>query len=259
MTMHYTRLGASNESRAVHESHIDKMRDYYRRTAQRYNTWHCNLSDNVSHNYGVRQVLKLLGQESNSNLLDVGCGTGRCIKAALDAGYDAQGIDLCADLLAVAEKELGIPKERLHCGDATRLPFPDKSFDVTCILGGLHHSAMPHTIIAEMIRVTRRAMVVSDGGNRLAGGVRQILFGLGIFDPVYRLLFRREPKTMRRGATSEGDGPTFDFTVEEIMPDIKQRFAKVSCLPFYRFQRFQLSGFWLPRLFATHAVIVATS
>jgi ubiquinone/menaquinone biosynthesis C-methylase UbiE len=119
----------------------------------------------------------------------VGCGTGRCVKRALEAGHEAEGIDICQDLLDVAERDFGIPRDRLHCDDATRLPFPDNSFDVVCILGALHHSAMPHTIISEMIRVSRRAVVVSDGGNRLAGGVRHLLINFGLLSPLYRLLF----------------------------------------------------------------------
>ncbi len=257
MTPHYSRLGNAAESRSFHEGHIRQMKQYYRRTALNYNAWHCNFSDDGSHNYGVKEVLQLLAQDKHNTLLDVACGTGRCIKKALEAGFDARGIDICPDLLSVAEKELHIPKELLYCGDATQLPFPDNSFDVSCILGALHHSAMPHTIISEMIRVTRRALVVSDEANHLHGGVRQILMALGIFGPIYRLLFRREPKTVRRGGTSETDGPTFDFTIEEIIPTLKGCFIKVKCLPFYRFGKLQICGYWLPRLFARNGVIIA--
>jgi SAM-dependent methyltransferase len=157
----------------------------------------------------------------------------------------------------VAEREFKIPRSRLHCLDATRLPFPDDSFDVVCILGALHHSAMPYTIISELIRVTRRALVVSDVGNRFAGGIRQLLISLGVFTPVYRLLFRREPKIVRRGVTSESDGPAFDFTLEEIIPTIRGSFSSVRCLPSYSFRSVNVAGYWLPRLFASHGVIVA--
>jgi hypothetical protein len=116
---------------------------------------------------------------------------------------------------------------------------------------------MPRTIIAEMIRVTRRAIIVSDEGNHLHGGVKEILTKLGVFDPLYRLLFRRPPRTTRRVILSDGDGPTFDFSIEEIMPMIRESFPEVKCLTFYRLPGRQVCGFWLPRLFARQVVIIA--
>ena len=246
------------ESQATHVEHVAAMKQYYERTAESYNSWHCNPADKSSHNFAVREVLKLLAQDKRSTLLDVCCGTGRGVRAALDAGYDAQGLDLSGHLLKIAETELKIPKERLHCADATKLPFTNNSFDVTCILGALHHSAMPQAIISEMIRVTRRAIVVSDAANQLHGGVKAILIKLGIFNPVYRLIFHRPPRTTRRLIkSSEGDGPTFDFTIEEIMPGIKACFQEVRCLTFYLLPGRQICAWWLPRLFARQGIIVA--
>ncbi len=256
MKSHYSRLGRSGESRALHDRHIEEMRGYYSRTASQYNDWHCDTAADSNHNFAVSEVLRLLKRHPSSTLLDVACGTGRCIAAALAAGFDAQGIDLCAELLALAEKELSIPRQKLHCGDATALPFRDNSFDVSCILGALHHSAMPHTIITEMVRVTRHAIVISDEANHLHGGVRQLLMACGIFEPIYRLLFRRPPRTARRGVNSDGDGPGFDFTIEELVPALKTQFASFKSTAFYRIGRLNVRATWLPRLFATQAVVV---
>ena len=68
-------------------------------------------------------------------------------------------------------------------------------------------------------------------------GVPSIIWGLmalGIFEPSYRFLFRRAPRTVRRGITSDGDGPGFAFTIEEIMPALKTQFATVKSSAFYR-------------------------
>jgi ubiquinone/menaquinone biosynthesis C-methylase UbiE len=245
------------ESKATHAEHISAMKEYYRQTAANYNAWHCNPADKSSHNYAVREVLKVMSQNKLTSLLDVCCGTGRCVRSALDAGFDAQGLDISPDLLKIAETELKIAKERLHYGDATKLPFPDQSFDVSCIMGALHHAAMPQTIINEMLRVTRKAIVVSDEANHLHGGIKQVLIKLGVFNPIYRLIFRRPPRTTRRLITSDGDGPTFDFSIEEILPSIKTTFPEVKCLMFYGLPGRQIRGFWLPRLFARQGIIVA--
>lgn len=246
-----------NESLKLHLEHIESMQGFYQRTAQRYNTWHCNPSDASCHNYAVREVLKLLAENKNQSLLDVCCGTGRCVRAALDAGYDAQGIDLSPDLLKIAETELKIPKERLHCGDAAKLPFDDQSFDITCVMGALHHSAIPQSIIDEMLRVTRKAVIISDEANHMHRGVKSVLVKLGIFDVVYRIIFRKPRRPGRRLITSDSDGPTFDFSVEEIMPSVQASFAQIKCLTFYRFFGVQICAYWFPRLFARQCVIIA--
>src|SRR3954471_2954453 len=97
--MHYTQLGTEGESRSLHEDHLSKMRGYYRRTAAQYNFLHCDASATDSHNCATKEILRLLGTDKRQTLLDVGCGTGRAIRAALDAGIEAEGIDLCPELL----------------------------------------------------------------------------------------------------------------------------------------------------------------
>jgi len=244
------------EDMSQHASHLDRMRDYYRRTAVEYSSAHGGDAGD-SHNFATHQVLEILKTHGWKSLLDVCCGPGRCIAAALTAGHDAHGIDICQDLLDVGVREFGLPAERMHCGDATRLPFPDKSFDVSCVLGALHHSAIPLSIVSEMIRVTRHAIVVSDEANHLHGSVRAILKGLGIFDPVYRLIFRREPRTTRRAIETDGDGPTFDFTIEEIVPLLREHFTELHSTSFVRIGKTQLRPPLWPRFFATQAVVAA--
>jgi ubiquinone/menaquinone biosynthesis C-methylase UbiE len=248
-------LGERDEARPVHEAHFQQMVSYYKRTAKAYNGWHCNTSDNSSHNFAVRDILAVMQQTGSKTLLDVCCGTGRAIKAALDKGYQASGVDACGDLLEIGRREFGIPAENLREADATQLPFPDNSFDVVCILGALHHTAMPHQVVSELIRVSRHAIVISDEANHLFGGVKSILLRLGLFEPLYRLVFRRPPRQSRRLVVSESDGPSFVFTIEEIIPMLRERFAHFKCRTFYRAGKFQISSFYFPRLFARQGVI----
>ena len=173
-------------------------------------------------------------------------------------GYDAKGLDVSMRLLEIAHKELSIPLPRLIQGDATSLPFPAESFDVTCILGALHHSAQPHKIIAEMIRITRKAIIVSDEGNHLAGGIKQVLLRLGIFKPVYWMLFRRPPRVQRREVNSDEDGPAFIFSIEEIIPTLQLHFPRFRCLTFYRLGSSQICSYHFPRLFAKQGIVVVS-
>jgi SAM-dependent methyltransferase len=187
--------------------------------------------------------------------LDVCCGTGRGVRALLASGYDAKGLDFSPHLLEVGVRELGIPADRLQQGDATLLPYPDNSFDVSCILGALHHTAQPMQMISEMIRVTRNAIIVSDELNRLAGGVKQVLVHLGMFDFLYTTIFRRPPRRRKRSSISDTDGPTYVFSCEEVIPLLKQHFRDFRCLTFYRFGKLLFYSYKFPRLFATAGVI----
>lgn len=235
------------------------MVSYYKTTAANYNKWHCDPTNDSSHNYAIREVLSVLKSTNSKTLLDVCCGTGRATKAAIDNGYTSIGIDVSPELLKIGKEELGIPSTCLLQADATRLPFADNSFDVACIFGALHHTAMPRLVVSEMMRVAKHAVVISDEANRLSGGIKSMLVRSGLFEPIYRILFRREPRQHRRQVNSDGDGPTFAFSIEEVIPLLKSRFSDFKCLTFYRVGRWQICSYSFPRLFARQGVITVSN
>lgn len=242
-----------------HRRHVADMVDYYASTASAYNSWHGDLQAKGPHNFAVEQLVKLVKERRYENVLDVCCGTGRAVKACLDNNINARGIDISQELIDEGVRAWNIQPDRFTCGDATDLPFPDQSFDVTCVLGALHHSAIPSRIVEEMIRVTRHGIVISDEGNHLHGGVKTILQSLGIFQIVYRLIFRRPPRTTRKATISAEDGPAYDFSINEVLPLIYSHFPNVRSFQFYRWRNFQLASPRLPLLFARNVVLVAES
>ena len=249
--------GEQDEDISAHRSHLDQMVAYYAGTATSYNTWHCDPENNSSHNYAVRETTALISKVGAKSLLDVCCGTGRAVRAALDAGLDARGIDISRELLDVGIRELKIPAERMDQGDATSLPYADHSFDVACVFGAHHHCARPRAAVAELLRVARLGVVISDDANHLSGGVKAVLQRLGVFNAVYRMIFRRQPRTRRKQYVSDTDGPTFVFSIEEVIPLVRERFPNFKSLTFYRLGRFQVCSYYFPRLFARHAVVSA--
>lgn len=251
-------FGAQDEDESTHKEHVNKMKEYYAKTAHLYNSWHCDPTNESSHNFAVRELIRLVKHLKAQSVLDVCCGTGRATKSMLDLGIDAYGIDISPDLLQEGVSKFSIPSSRLLIGDATALPFEEKQFDVSCILGALHHTARPCRVIKEMLRVSKFGIVVSDEGNHISGGIKSLLISMGIFALVYRLIFRRPPRKARRKLSSDGDGPTFVFSVEEVIPQIKETFPVLKSLNFFRFGRFQTCSFWYPRLFARQVVIIAS-
>ena len=107
------------------------------------------------------KVVAMAEAEKGSRVLDVCTGTGAQAFAFKKRGCDVTGIDLSPDMLKVAERKNKYQNVRFEAADATKLPFDDNIFDVSCISFALHD--MPHEIrhevLDEMKRVSRRVVV----------------------------------------------------------------------------------------------------
>jgi ubiquinone/menaquinone biosynthesis C-methylase UbiE len=73
-------------------------------------------------------------------VLDIGCGQGNLVKAMIDAGYKAFGID--KDTLI--EEAINKPGSRdlrksLFTGKAEKIPFEDGTFDFLVLFASFHH------------------------------------------------------------------------------------------------------------------------
>jgi len=101
--------------------------------------------------------------QAGARCLDVGCGEGRHTLAAyLRPGVDVIGIDLSPKDLQTArsrvvDMEAFEPKGHITFlqGDATRLPFPDASFDTVICSEVLEHIPNFITVIEELVRVLK--------------------------------------------------------------------------------------------------------
>lgn len=94
-----------------------------------------------------------------ATILDVGCAEGTVAhRLAQLTGAEVTGFDL--DDPGIAEAWANGPGE-LVTGDAHQLPFADKSFDLVLGLEVLEHVADPNQVLAEMVRVTKRPLILS--------------------------------------------------------------------------------------------------
>src|SRR5262245_50328736 len=77
---------------------------------------------------------------AGERVLDIACGTGNTALAARARGATVTGLDLTPELLVAAQRraaEHGYADIAWKEGDAERLPFPDRAFDVVVSSCGL--------------------------------------------------------------------------------------------------------------------------
>ncbi len=106
----------------------------------------------------MQKVVALLTEEIGGRrpCLEVGIGTGRIGLSLWEAGVDMAGVDLSAAMLGtLIIKAGGVPPFPLVVADATRLPFPDATFDVCLVCHVLHLIPEWKRALAEMARVLR--------------------------------------------------------------------------------------------------------
>lgn len=95
--------------------------------------------------------VQLLDLPPHGRVLDVACGAGHVVRAALERGHEAAGIDVSGEAIALARQRL--PAADLRQANAEQLPFADGTFDgVTCI-GSIERFLDRESALREMQRV----------------------------------------------------------------------------------------------------------
>ena len=191
---------------------IELQRDYYAATAESYESLH--VSENDEHGLALAWLSGLAAHYGARSVLDVGCGTGRALRYlnTHQPGLRVLGVEPSAELRAIGHAR-GIAADALVDGDATGLAFPDNSFDIVCEFGVLHPVETPRRVVAEMLRVSRLGVFISDdnhfaAGSPIARRTKRTLSALGLWRAAY--LLRTGGKGYR---ISEGDGLSYPYSV----------------------------------------------
>ena len=103
---------------------------------------------------GIEQALvTFLGENSNVNVLEVGCGTGHWLKTLDSRTRVLTGLDLSANMLGRAQAET--PETPLVRGRAEALPYRSESFDRVFCINAFHHFADKRQFLMETHRILR--------------------------------------------------------------------------------------------------------
>lgn len=193
---------------------VQKQREYYTATARRYNDMHVTYDDSDPHYLALAILVGTLEFTGSRTVLDVGSGTGRAVRYIQQRRPDIEvvGVEPVADLRRIGHAS-GIPPDKLIDGDATCLNFDTDSFDVVCAFGVLHHVPDPATVVREMLRVARRAILISDSNNFGQGtffvrALKQVINACGMWKVADFV------KTRGRGyMMSDEEGVSYSYSV----------------------------------------------
>jgi len=122
---------------------------------------------------------------SRKLVLDVGCGFGRHLYVANEAGAETVGVDLSGGVDVARANNRAHPRCHLVQANVLERPFRAESFDVVWSFGVLHHMPDPRTgfrAIVPLARPARRRV-----GLRLPGGMA-FTYRLSHMRPLHRAL-----------------------------------------------------------------------
>lgn len=212
---------------STHE--IDVQRRYYADTANAYDSMHLDRTD--EHFFALSFMVGIIDYLGIESILDIGSGTGRAIQYLKELRPEVKviGIEPVRELREIAYAK-GFPVQQLLDGDATRLDFDNAQFDLVCEFGVLHHIRRPELAVQEMLRVSRKAIFISDSnnfgqGSALSRALKQTLDFLGLWK-VADLI-----KTKGKGYTiSEGDGLAYSYSVFDNYRQIRSHCRSVHLL-----------------------------
>jgi SAM-dependent methyltransferase len=201
-----------NAQPVSHTAEIDLQREYYVKTSAHYDEWHLNTGDEhylaLSFLGGILDYLKI------DSILDVGSGTGRAIAYLKQEKPHVKvvGIEPVSELREIGYRK-GLAEDELITGDATSIAFGAGEFDLVCEFGILHHIRNHQLAVAEMLRVAKKAIFVSDGnrfgqGSKMSRTAKRLIYSLGLWGAANYL------KTGGKGYhLSEGDGLAYSYSV----------------------------------------------
>lgn len=202
------------------EPHEKEQRDYYARTAAGYDQQH--LDNDPEHNFAAAILCGLFDYFSADSVLDVGSGTGRVISLfkASAPHLRCVGVEPVRELREMGHRK-GLSTTELIDGDATALPFENGEFDIVCAFAVMHHIRDQQRALAEMVRVARKAIFISDvniygQGSHSMRMLKRVCRALRLWPAAFFLKTRG-----RNYISSDEDGISYSYSVFDSLPYLK--------------------------------------
>jgi SAM-dependent methyltransferase len=202
---------------------------YYAESAHKYNEWHD--VEKSEHYFALSILAANIEYFGIRSILDLGSGTGRAVAYLKRScpGLKIVGIEPVKELREVGYQN-GISKDELIEGNALKLSYGDGEFDAVCEFGVLHHVKTPEVMVAEMLRVAKKLIYISDANNFGQGSfawrtTKQLLNRFGLWKLADFIWTKGKGYTL-----SEGDGLAYSYSVFNNYKQIEEKCKRISLL-----------------------------
>lgn len=140
----------------------EEQRKYYARAGGSYAA-PSHTSVPSAHQVALGFLFSALEDLGVRSVLDVGSGVGVALRAIAERNPAIRVVGVEASpVLREQAYARGVSRDTLVEGDPAELPFDTRSFDLVCAFGALHQLVRPRPAVAEMLRVARLAVFISD-------------------------------------------------------------------------------------------------
>jgi demethylmenaquinone methyltransferase/2-methoxy-6-polyprenyl-1,4-benzoquinol methylase len=148
-------MGLTDPANNLPEDHARRVREMFARISSRYDLLNHLLSGNIDKRWRRATIRKMQPlMPADARVLDVACGTGDLsIEIFERTEADVVGVDFCRPMLELARQKT----RRISFveGDALRLPFADRTFDLVTIGFGLRNLSSTASGLSELRRVLK--------------------------------------------------------------------------------------------------------
>lgn len=160
------------------------------------------------HDFARRAILDALALGPADQMLELGCGGGLLLRAALTAGASATGLDHSAEMASLASERA--PGAHVVLADAERLPFADGTFSAVAMSIVFFFLDDPLRVLGECRRVlrSRGRIAIYTTGPELRGtpAAPEPIASLVHFYPRHELAELARRAGLRDAAVQEDDG-----------------------------------------------------
>ena len=202
--------------------------EYYKETATQYDSMH--VRDDDEHHRALTLIATVAKANGLTTVLDVGTGTGRALEYLKGRGFYGTGVEPIPELRAIAQSKVGDTILIVQAA-GEQLPFEHDTFDVVLECGVLHHVPNPEVVVAEMIRVAKYMVCLSDSnrfgqGSWLARTIKLLLYRTNLWRLARLIQTRGKMYTV-----SDGDGVAYSYSVYDSYEQIAAWADRVWLIP----------------------------
>jgi len=152
--------------------------------ARNYDKWYESKKGKYYDGLEKNLMWKLIKPTYGESLLDIGCGTGHHLRWFRSWGLKGTGVDNSPYMLEVARRTLDEEIE-LTLSDAENLPFPERLFDIVCMITTLEFLGNPKVALKEALRVSKGRVFLGVLNKYSSMSLKRRLKGIFFKDPIW--------------------------------------------------------------------------